>query len=393
MTEEVSKPKELLNQIQQEWKKRETKKSQFENGLFYCLSFLAAKAAKKAANYRIIVMSDTPSTKNAEYAQALMGLVETVRTFPTFIDIIRIGENDMYPDDVKLRIISTITSGGVLYATTPKEFKSILLGLAKNKTLPDLRTEGGQEIEADQKAYYENLAKELIEVDEIDQGECMICSKSVCDYCQDPTDLRKCPNCSGVLHSCCAALFSWKYNIGLKNIFRCVSCGALIKMDENLVYEINGEELPSAGIMTPEELEEQMADEETWSPTAEEKVEEKEVEEVPVKEGISAPKTQSPDDAKFEMSHGLFGPTYKKKTSNKATKASTEDTLPTTEEAGQTGEQAGNVPAKKSTQARSRLAERRKRTTRNGTVRICKVCANKLKQNERICPKCGSPAF
>ncbi|MHA1746600.1 MAG: hypothetical protein ACTSWW_11405, partial [Promethearchaeota archaeon] len=200
LTEEVTEPKELLDQIQREWKKRETTKSQFENGLFYCLSFLAAKAAKKAANYRVIVISDTPSTKNAEYAQALMGLVETVRTFPTFIDILRIGENDMYPDDVKLRIISTITSGGVFYATNSKEFKSTLLGLAKNKTLPDLRTEGGQEIEADQKAYYENLAKELFDLEDADQGECMICSKPVCDYCQDPTDLRKCPNCGGILH-------------------------------------------------------------------------------------------------------------------------------------------------------------------------------------------------
>ncbi len=311
LTEEVTEPKELLNQIQREWKKRETEKSHFENGLFYCLSFLAAKATKKAANYRIIVISDTPSTKNAEYTQALMGLVETVRTFPTFIDIIRIGdgENDMYPDDVKLRIISTITSGGVQYANTSKEFKATLLGLAKNKTLPDLRVEGGQEIEADQKAYYENLAKELYEMEDTDQGACIICSKPVCDYCQDPTDLRKCPNCGGILHSCCAALYSWKYNIGMKNIFRCVSCEALIKMDEALVYEINGEELPSTGIMTPEELEEQMAEEETWTPTAEESVEETpepkpEVEDVPAEKTTPEPKAKTQDDAKFEVKNG-----------------------------------------------------------------------------------------
>ena len=341
-------------------------------------------------------MSDTPSTKNAEYTQALMGLVETVRSFPTFIDIIRVGEGDLYPDDVKLRIISTITSGGVLYATNPKEFKSILLGLAKNKTLPDLRTEGGQEIEADQKAYYENLAKDLIELQDEDHGDCMICSKSICDYCQDPTDLRKCPNCNGILHSCCAALFSWKYNIGLKNVFRCTNCGALIKLEESLVYEINGESLPSAGIMTPEELEEQMVDEETWSPTEEDPVE---ITEEPVEISVEKPSTPQkhkiPKESKFEVTHGMFGPTYRKKSSQKSTKEPTEESTPTTTQKTEELPKDRGVkpPVKENNQARSRLAQRRKRTSRNGTVRICKVCANKLSQNERICPNCGSPAF
>ncbi|MHA1745830.1 MAG: hypothetical protein ACTSWW_07510, partial [Promethearchaeota archaeon] len=258
----------------------------------------------------------------------------------------------------------------------------------------DLRTEGGQEIEADQKAYYENLAKELLDLEDADQGECMICSKPVCDYCQDPTDLRKCPNCGGILHSCCAALYSWKYNIGMKNIFRCVSCEALIKMDESLVYEINGESLPSAGIMTPEELEEQMAEEETWSPTAEEPDEEKpepepepESEEPPVMKEIPAPKTTTQDNGKFEVTHGMFGPTYKKKSSQKSTKETTQHVEDKPED------KAAKPPVKKSSVARSRLADRRKRAARNGSVRICKVCANRLKQNERICPKCGSPAF
>jgi len=161
-------------------------------------------------------------------------------------------------------------------------------------------------------------------------------------------------------------------------------------MEESLVYEINGETLPSADIMTPEELEEQMAEEETWSPTAEEPEEEKpepESEEPPVTKEIPAPKTTTQDNGKFEVTHGMFGPTYKKKSSQKSTKETTQQAEDKLED------KAVKPPVKKSSVARSRLADRRKRAARNGSVRICKVCANRLIQNERICPKCGSPAF
>ncbi|WP_457559660.1 hypothetical protein [Candidatus Harpocratesius sp.] len=404
LSEEMSNIKEIKNQINTDWKKREISQSNFENGLFYCLSFLAQKAAQKAGNYRVIVISDSPSQKSSEYAEALMELVETVKNFPTFIDIIRIGGNERYSDDVKLRIISTLTSGGLFYAQNEKEFLSKFVALAKNKTLPDLRVEGGQEIDKDKKLYYENVAK-LLTTAEPNLGPCLICGKEICEYCSLPEDKISCPLCGKPYHECCAALYTWKKNIGLKNIFRCVNCGGLIKLDEHRVYEINGEPYPGEEETGGKMLEE--LEEETWNPEGETPAEitesqssieeEKHIEKEETTQQAST--TQSSDGiaeegvikkGKFKVKRGLFGfqpvgvAADEKEQEEKAKEEKIEELK--TKESTMTEEE-------KAALARKRLAERRKKKKMRNGIRICKVCSHQLKPNERICPNCGSPAF
>ena len=240
-SEETSDLKAFLKGLEQNWKQRTKKESFFENGLFYCVSTLAAKAIHKDANYRIVVISDIPSNKNAEYTQALMNLVETVRTFPTFIDIIRVGRQRLYKDDVKLRIISTISGGGLFYNENGKELFTTLNGLAKNKALPDLLPEGGQAIDRDKIEYYNNLSHSLEPLQTNQVPLCRLCNALQCNFCGSAEDLpKKCPNCGTQYHECCAALYAWKINIGVKHIFRCMTCGMLIKLSEETVYKING---------------------------------------------------------------------------------------------------------------------------------------------------------
>ena len=403
LSEEMQDIKELTTVIQNEWKNRQVAESNFENGLFYCLSFLAGKAVEAEGTYRVICISDLPSKKSAEYAEALMDLVEVVRTFPTFIDIIRVGKEDMYPDDVKLRIVSTLTSGGLFYVSDPKDFKVTFMGLAKNKILPDLREEGGQEIDEDKKKYYENLAKELVELEESDIKICMLCSKEVCDFCNDPVDLlKKCPKCNKSFHECCGALFSWKFNIGLKHIFRCPECGIILKMDETLVHEINGEPLEEK-ILTQEELEE-VVKEETWSP---EEIEEPEIEKdklaieyerVTGEESYSKGKETKEfnkwknerDKVKKEMDEldekqakkmayrpmGYFGAKPIEKKTKKPEKVEKPKKI-----------------EEKTPPAGSALARRRAQKRDNGaSINIlCSVCGTRIRPKEKFCAKCGSP--
>lgn len=386
LSEETQDPKTLVQQLKDDWKVRETSKSFFENGLFYCLSFLAEKASKKAGNFRIIVLSDTPSNKSSEYAEALMGLVETVRNFPTFIDIIRIGESKLYPDDVKLRIISTITSGGLFYVEDFKEFKSTFVGLAKNKTLPDLH-EGGQIIDDDKKQYYENIAKPLEPAKATKESQCVICEKKLCKYCEDEKDLMKCPACGEIYHSCCSGLYTWKYNIGLKHIFRCLNCQSLIRMDEDFVYEMNGEAPPSAKkILSKEELEESTKEQETWEPEKEEKPEEKDLVEKQKQQSEEEKTPQSSDNTTVKM--GLFGPmrVAKKGTSPKSDtpKEKPEKTQDKTSPVKKETKQGGST----SLAARRREGRTRKST---GSSRICPMCSTPIKPGQKTCPNCGSP--
>ncbi len=188
------------------------------------------------------MISDLPSNKDAEYTEALMNLVETVRTFPTFIDIVRYGQQHLYKDDVKLRIISTVSAGGLFYCANVKQLQETLMGLVNNKILPDLLPTGGQSIDISKKGYYENLALNLQPLEPDEALLCRLCSSAVCNFCNSDGDQpKKCPNCGKQFHECCAAMYSWKKNIGFKHIFRCPECHTLLKLDEEVVYKLNGE--------------------------------------------------------------------------------------------------------------------------------------------------------
>lgn len=409
LSEEMQEINDLADIIQNDWKNRQVAESNFENGLFYCLSFLAGKAVEAEGTYRVICITDLPSTKSAEYAEALMDLVERIRVFPTFIDIIRVGKEDMYPDDVKLRIVSTLTSGGLFYVSAPKDFKITLLGLAKNKILPDLREEGGQAIDEDKKKYYENLAKDFVELEENDLKICMLCSKEVCDFCNDPTDaLRKCPKCNKAFHECCGALFSWKFNIGLKHIFRCPECGTILKMDETLVHEINGEPLGEK-ILTQEELEE-VVQEETWDPEEmkepenEPEIEKDELaidfERVTGKEAHSKGK-ETKDFKKWKKEREELNKEMDQIEEPQGKKMAYRPYgffgAPTTAVKSKKTEEV-ETPKKvdeKKPQGGSALARRRAQKRKEGSARImlCSVCGNRIKTKEKFCSKCGSPAI
>ncbi len=327
--ENIKSPDALSEIIKNDWKKRDLSESYFENGMFYCLSYLSEQAQKHKGTFRVIVISDIPSKKKAEYTEALMNLVETVRNFPTFIDIIRVGQQRFYEDDVKLRVITTVSSGGLFYVSGKGTLESTLSGLVKNKKIPDLLPEGGQIIGEDKRKYYEKLAKDLILQTSEDETQCLLCKRSLCNYCASEEDKPlSCPECGFTYHECCAANYSYGANIGLINVFRCVGCGALLKMDEEIVRLLNDE--------IPENVDEEKL--EVWAPPKEKKLTKKEEEKI--KEIRTTKITKFREEKQEE--------------------------------------------AKKE----SPLASRRKR---RATRRFCRICAQMLKEEDTVCSRCGSP--
>ena len=170
--------------------------------------------------------------------------------------------------------------------------------------------------------------------------------------------------------------------MGLKHIFRCITCGAILKLEEALVYEINGETMPGE---EEEEIVQETADEEAWTPEPEQEPE-PEPEPEPVKE-----EKESANGQKYETRQGLFGPTpvgRRKGAQSKKEGKSEEKPKETKPAEPQVSKEEKGKLARKS------LAERRKRKrSGGGDVRICKVCSSRLKPNERRCSKCGSPAY
>ncbi len=229
------------------WDSRPKDQSFIENGLFEILSYIFGESRQKKKAYRIIVISDTPSTRQEEYHQALYDLIVKLKNFSTIIDIIRVGDNESYDDDIKLKVISSETHGGTFYCQKMR-FYDVFGSLVKNKQEFNIVQEkGGNLILEQDKTFYEHLAVELITLDSEDEKICSICQLEVCPICGAFSDeIRKCYNCGAKFHGCCVAKYSIIKNIGFKHIFRCPQCETLLKLDEdfvNLVYEEEYDEL------------------------------------------------------------------------------------------------------------------------------------------------------
>jgi hypothetical protein len=232
----------IIKKIDEEWQERNTQQNFLENGLFLCLSHIAEKAKKQNADHRIIIISDAPSNKSEEYQQALLLTLNNVKFFPTYVDIIRIGQERFYSDDVKLRIVTSTASGGLFYAEDIKSLAGILQALTNNKRLASMNQPDGKiMIDEENRMFYERLATDLLTPDLGESGICAICNKV--EYEGEDVEnavFIKCYNCNAFFHANHAAIYSFENNIGLINLFRCPKCEVLLKIDEKFLLSVNG---------------------------------------------------------------------------------------------------------------------------------------------------------
>ncbi|MFX1532180.1 MAG: vWA domain-containing protein, partial [Promethearchaeota archaeon] len=235
----------VLNIIDESWETRETTQSYLENGLYEILAYIFRKSRESRKNYRIIIISDAPSKLSEDYYNALYDLLIKAKKFSAFIDIIRVGNKKFYEDDVKLKVISSETHGGMFYCQDEKLLQNILGSLVKNKKeFNVLKADEIEHVLAEDKVFYERLAVDLISLSPEDEEICTICEQELCPICEAHSDeIHKCFNCNTKFHNCCAAKYSIARNIGFQHVFRCPQCETLLKLDEEFVTMVYEEDL------------------------------------------------------------------------------------------------------------------------------------------------------
>jgi hypothetical protein len=244
----------IIEIIDDKWNTRPRSASFFENGLFEILSYIFGKSRSIEKMYRVIVLSDTASTKPDEYHNALYDLVLKSKNFSTIIDLIRIGLETQYEDEVKIKVITSETQGGTFFCTDIKQFEDVLASLIKSKREFNIvRPDEEQLIHLEEdKSFFEHLAADLISLTNEDEEICSICRLELCPICDAYSDeIRKCYNCGAKFHGCCISKYAITNNFGYKHIFRCPQCKTLLKIDEDyvaLVYEEEYKGLPQIKI-------------------------------------------------------------------------------------------------------------------------------------------------
>jgi hypothetical protein len=323
----------------------------------------------------VIILSDTPSNLSEDYYNALYDLLIKAKKFSAFIDIIRVGDEKFYEDDVKLKVISSETHGGTFYCPDEKLLQNILGSLIQNKKeFKVIKSDELEQFLEEDKIFYERLAVDLISLSPEDQEICDICEQELCPICEAHSDeVHKCFNCSAKFHSCCAAKYSLAKNIGFKHLFRCPQCETLLKLDEefvDMIYE--------------EDLEEELSEIELREPVLEEIIgEESEGEQIindsqPQEEfleaegEVKAEVEPSPPIKKIRVG-GFFGKEVTIDTRNMNSKKISE--IPPSKE-----------PSEKSISITNLKPPRRKGTV---SIKVCKICGATI-QSTPNCPTCGA---
>lgn len=359
--------------INKSWENKENEKSFLENGLYEILAYIFRKSRNKRKNYRVIIISDTPSKLSEDYYNALYDLLIKAKKFSTFIDVIRVGDEKFYEDDVKLKVITSETHGGTFYCPNEKLLLNILGSLVQNKNeFKIIKSNDTEEILLEDQVFYERLAVDLISLSPEDQEKCTICEQELCPICEAHSDeIHKCFNCNTKFHSCCGSKYSLAKNIGFKHIFRCPQCETLLKLDEdyvNMIYEEDlEEELPKVSDKPLEALIEEEKEEEIMEEVLEEVMEDTE-------ELFEAESPPPPDTTKKVRVGGFFG-TEITITSNKVQK----------EFISKTPEVKEKI---KETTSITSLKPPRKRGGAN-TISLCQICGATIK-NTKSCPTCGA---
>lgn len=363
----------LIKIIEEYWDTRENKKSYLENGLFEILSYIFRKIKTARKNYRVIIISDTPSSLSEDYHNALYDLLLKARKFDTFIDIIRAGDEKFYEDDVKLKVIVSETHGGVFYCNDIKLFQNILGSLIQSKTEFNVIQTGEVEpVLEEDKVFYERLAVDLISLDSEEEEKCDICERELCPICEAYSDeIHKCFNCDAKYHSCCAAEYSIANNIGFKHLFRCVQCDTLLKLDEEFVNLIYQESLPEE-IEVPEI---HIADTDIYS-----EVEDFTYQQDTVEAEINPLEYEEPTYKKVRIG-GFFGTEITIKAKNNSTPKEIEmDTTPVVSVTGDSETQS---------LIQEKISITSLRPPKRKTINLCKICGTTLR-NTAICPNCGA---
>ncbi len=351
----------ILKTIDKAWETREDEHSYLENGLYEILAYIFRKSREARKNYRVIIISDTPSNLSEDYYNALYDLLIKAKKFSAFIDIIRVGDEKFYEDDVKLKVISSETHGGTFYCPNEKHLQNILGSLIQNKKeFKVIKSEETEQIIIQDKIFYERLAVDLISLSPEDQEICDMCEQKLCPICEAHSDeIHKCFNCNAKFHNCCAAKYSLTENIGIRHVFRCVQCETLLKLDEefvNMVYE--------------EELEEELPEIDLEEPVIEDTLTKDYEEEQYLEESEPTPVVQT----KKVKVGGFFG-----KEITIVTKNSTREKPSEIPEPIKSIEQPISITS---------LKPPRRKGSR--TIKFCKICGATCGASVNTCPTCGS---
>jgi hypothetical protein len=184
--------------------------------------------------FRMIVLMDQgTSLKNSTFI--LQSILDQVRDFPFFIDFVRVNTSEVPQEDLELIKFAAKNNGAVYFTKNRSEIPKVIDTLLKKK---EVHGDGDKiPIPPEKEPFFDNLGADLWIADA--EGW----EVKACGICRSlERDKVMCPQCRAVAHSDCLAQWAKMSNIGMPNIFRCMSCFRLLRLPKDFVLEVQSGE-------------------------------------------------------------------------------------------------------------------------------------------------------
>jgi hypothetical protein len=221
--ERLAKDETELETFFQDNLKFSTKAHPIEQGLMLASTYLIETFRIASERMlRLIVISDGPTEgSTTALFGALMDLVDSIKYFPVFIDIVRIGDQRIYPDDIRLKTITDETCGLLRYAASEDAFRK-----AMNEIFSTAHRRALGPIPEEKRGFFEALCWLLVPVAQV-SGICTVCGQ---DLANSQEELVQCDHCCAGYHAACVESRVLDGFVFFPGITRCDHCKGLVKV-------------------------------------------------------------------------------------------------------------------------------------------------------------------
>ncbi|MHA1293490.1 MAG: hypothetical protein ACTSQJ_12600, partial [Promethearchaeota archaeon] len=216
-------------------------KANVAGGIFVAITFIIdvfKKISQKC--FRLIALTDEGSLRIPDhYVPVLENLIDKVRDFPFYIDIIRLNIDDPR-EDLKLMKLARRCNGDIHEINDIRSLSAILEVLAIKREIHTgsmIDDDIDLDITEEDQLFFENLADEPIEVK--NEETCSVC------FQKSNKGLVKCPACETIAHKSCWSQWAKSAHIGILHLFRCHNCYNLIKLEPEYVAAVQMGKVPS----------------------------------------------------------------------------------------------------------------------------------------------------
>ncbi len=196
----------------------------------------------------LIIVNQLPSGLPETYNASLRDTIErTAQRLDIMIDVVHITgakTASLFYIDNSYKIICEMTGGIYYQIQNESQLEEAFEKIVKKKKIL-LKSYVSNREYTTEKEFLEVIASPTEKITDLlgdADLKCQICFKKecTCDIIDSYQHLRRCPNCSKIIHNCCSGKWAEQQNsksnfIGFPNVFRCPYCFYLLKVPREFV--------------------------------------------------------------------------------------------------------------------------------------------------------------